>query len=687
MGNTLLPSAHVIGLNGGEIRKNQDSGLAGRDSQTARYQQLAAIINSSDDAIIGRDVDGIVTSWNVGAEKIFGYSEGEMVGCSILRLVPADRWAEEQAILARLSRGERVEHFETVRLSKEGVPIQVSVSVSRVRDQEGNMIGTSKIARDITRRKTAEEALHASEARYERMAANVPGMVYQLRLEPDGRFTYPFVSRGCQEIYGLEPAALEADALLGMNMIHADDRAGFDASLLASAKSLRAWNWQGRIVRPDNGEIRSTHAAARPDRQADGAVVWDGVVMDITERERADEDRRAKEIAERANLAKSEFISRMSHELRTPLNAILGFGQLLELDSLGRRQQESVRHIIGGGRQLLELINEVLDIALVESGHMAMSLEDVAVREVALETLTLIGPLAAARGIHCELLPGTPGQLLVTADKQRLRQVLLNLLSNAVKYNASGGRITVDLAVEAGRVRLRVADTGPGISAEMRARLFIAFDRLGAELQGIQGTGLGLALSRHLMEAMGGNLGVEEPPASLARENHAAPGAVFWLELPVAPGASVAAARLPEAPADSGAEVTLPRGRTILYIEDNVSNLRLVERLMERYPDVRLITATTGASGLDLALDYRPDLILLDLHLGDMPGRDVLARLRGEPSTRGIPVVIISADVADAQLTQMLEAGACACLTKPLDLKKFLSVVRDAFKDPRDSET
>jgi PAS domain S-box-containing protein len=538
---------------------------------------------------------------------------------------------------------------------------------------------------DLGRTK-AEESLRKSEARYERIAANVPGMVYQFVLGPDGRASMPFVSEGCREIYGLEPEEIQRDAQLALNMMHPEDRVGFDDSIAVSAASLQPWNWQGRLVRADTGETRWIQAASRPERYPNGDIVWDGVVMDITERRQAEEHRRAKQEAERANLAKSAFLSRMSHELRTPLNAILGFGQLLELDAQTDNQHESVRHVIQGGRHLLKLIDEVLDMSRVESGHMALSLEPVLIHELVRETVSLIRPLATGQAIAL-LVRESDGneaadrRLHVMADRQRLKQVLLNLLSNAVKYNVPGGRVMLAYTLAAGRLRLTVADTGPGIPADKRQRLFTPFDRLDAERGKVEGTGLGLALSKSLMEAMGGSLGLAEEnsvSAPMDTEENRSLGAAFFLEVPLAEDPLDAWAAAEEISAREMARgEALPAGRTLLYIEDNLPNLRLVERLLEAHPEVRLLSATQGTLGIDLARQHRPDLILLDLHLPDLPGLEVLKRLRADASTHAIPTVIISADATENQVERLRVAGAHAYLTKPLDLRKLLAVVRE----------
>jgi len=376
------------------------------------------------------------------------------------------------------------------------------------------------------------------------------------------------------------------------------------------------------------------------------------------------ERRRAEEEADRANRAKSDFLSRMSHELRTPLNGILGFGQLLEMESLPADQEESVAHILKAGRHLLGLINEVLDISRIEAGHLQLSVEPVPVGETLRAAIDLVRPLAAQRDI--ELGDKVAGDYRhVLADRQRLQQVLLNLLSNAVKYNRTRGAVAVSCEERpGGRLRILVMDTGHGISPDKLERLFTPFDRLGAEGTGIEGTGLGLALSKHLVEVMGGTLDVT---------SQVGVGSTFAVELPLTAD-PVDVLKLPGASPTVQAE--RQEGRmVVLYIEDNVANLRLVEQVLSRRPQTTLLPAMQGQLGLELAREHRPDLILLDLHLPDVPGDEVLQRLLEDPRTRGIPVVILSADATPGHVERLLAAGAEAYLTKPLDVRQLLALV------------
>jgi signal transduction histidine kinase/CheY-like chemotaxis protein len=386
----------------------------------------------------------------------------------------------------------------------------------------------------------------------------------------------------------------------------------------------------------------------------------------LAERER--DLRTAREEADRANQAKSEFLSRMSHELRTPLNAVLGFGQLLEMDDLTPTQREGVAQILKGGRHLLDLINEVLDIARIEAGRMSLSLEPVPVGAVIRESMDLVAPLASERHVHL-LRAGTDdvSDLFVLADRQRLKQVLLNLLSNAVKFNRQEGTVSLSCQEAPGaRVRIGVQDTGPGIPPERMERLFVPFERLGAEQAGVEGTGLGLALSRRLAEAMGGALGVE---------SEAGVGSTFWVDLPSTESPRQrlerAGVALP-APADLDDST---RVRIVLYIEDNLSNVKLIQHLLAHRPEVRLIPAMQGRLGLELAREHRPHLVLLDLHLPDIHGEEVLRLLQESPKTQGIPVVVISADATPGQVGRLIEAGARDYLTKPLDVRRLMGVL------------
>ena len=379
---------------------------------------------------------------------------------------------------------------------------------------------------------------------------------------------------------------------------------------------------------------------------------------------------RARAEAERANREKSEFLSRMSHELRTPLNAVMGFGQLLDEADMGPEEKDSVSQIIAAGQHLLGLVDEVLDIGRIDAGELALSLEPVRVGDIVREAMSLLRPLADERRVELNAdISASP--LRVMADRRRLKQVVINLLSNAIKYNREAGTVTIGcIDGDDGWQRIEVTDTGPGIAPENVDRLFAPFDRIGAEQNSdVEGAGLGLALSRRLVEAMSGKLGLR---------SEVGVGSTFWVDLPVVEGA-VLAERGQDVEPDEPSTSTPMAARgptTVLYVDDNPSNLTLVKRILDRRPAVTLVTATRGLDGLELAEQHRPDVILLDLNLPDISGEEVLKRLRtGSGEVNAIPVVIVTADASGGQAQRLRSLGASSYVTKPFEIKELLRVI------------
>jgi PAS domain S-box-containing protein len=452
----------------------------------------------------------------------------------------------------------------------------------------------------------------------------------------------------------------QTEGRAALDFVHPDDRAlilealerGFVNDEVMNVR-FRGLHTDGRwvMIESRGRVLRDTEGAPT------GAVIISRDVSDSVEAERALEQ--AKIEAEQANVAKSEFMSRMSHELRTPLNSVLGFAQILQMELQSPSELEMIGYIVKSGGYLLELINEVLDISRVESGSIAVSLELVSIDALVAECLDFVVSDALAAGV--EIIDRCGSERMVRADPQHLKQVLVNLLSNAIKYNRSGGTVTLTCDEDAGRVRLSVSDTGPGIEAHLHERLFAPFDRLDADAKGIEGTGLGLALSKGLMEAIGGSLGVISEPGV---------GSTFWLELPLATtSTNFAESELDVTPSTPENESQLA---TVLYIEDNVGNVRLLERLLAHRSSIELVTTMQGSQAFELALQHRPDLILLDVHMPDLSGYEVLALLKGDERTASIPVVMLSADASNEQVKRFADAGARDYLTKPLDLQNFL---------------
>jgi PAS domain S-box-containing protein len=404
------------------------------------------------------------------------------------------------------------------------------------------------------------------------------------------------------------------------------------------------------------------------DRKLQGVFA---AARDVTERKRLDHElESAKSVAEKANLAKSDFLSSMSHELRSPLNAILGFAQLMDSDSppATLAQKANIDQILHAGWYLLELINEILDLAVIESGKLSLSVEPVSLTDVLLECQAMIEPLMAKRGLRLTL-PTFASAPFVLADRTRLKQVLINLLSNAIKYNIMGGLVVVDCVTTTANVtRITVRDTGFGLPAEKLAQLFQPFNRLGQEGSGEEGTGIGLVMSKLLVELMGGTIGVESTVGM---------GSLFWFELSTAPAQVQKADQVNVSGVDPGAD---PRPtdevlHTLLYVEDNPANMKLVASLIARRPELRLLSATTATLGIEIARDQQPDVILMDINLPGISGMQALKLLRDDPLTAHIPVLAISANAMLGDIRKGLEAGFFNYLTKPINVREFIGVL------------
>ncbi|HVF70854.1 MAG TPA: PAS domain S-box protein [Chthoniobacterales bacterium] len=624
-----------------------------------------------DDAPIGMAVvaldKGRFKQVNARLGEMLGYSEEELLRRTPLDITHPDDVAETKRLVEAMLRDAERSAVEKRYLRKDGEVLWTTRTARVIRDKDGNPRDFLVMVEDITERKRAEEAVREGQRKLEAaLEANQLIMDNSqdviCTIDEQGRFTT--MNEASETLWGYT-----SNELIGrryMELVHPDDQATTEKAATEILTAGKLSDFVNRYIRKDGSVVSVLWS-----------VSWSAskkmlfcVAHDVTERSRIEAALRdAKEEADRANLAKSEFLSRMSHELRTPLNAILGFGQLLERQDPTTQQKSRVEHILSAGRHLLNLINEVLDISRIEAGHLQLSVEAVSITEVLDETLDLMRPLAADR--QMELAANLPAaeDLHVLADRQRLKQVLLNLVTNAVKYTAIGGHVVISLdQTSSTRTRIVVTDNGPGIASEKVARLFTPFDRLGLEQSGVEGTGLGLALSQRLMRAMGGEIGVQSAVGE---------GCAFWIELPATESPLRSLPR--NRSGIRGADSTAGSGK-ILYIEDNLSNLTLVEQMLTDQPDIELLTAMQGGLGIDLARKHSPDLILLDLHLPDLRGHEVLARLRGDERTRNIPVVVISADATAGQIQRLLAGGARNYLTKPIDLREFFRVIDETMR-------
>jgi PAS domain S-box-containing protein len=629
-------------------------------AESARFWEL------STDLLGTAGFDGYFKRLNPAWERTLGWTPEELRSRPLVELVHPDDRARTASEADNLrSANHETITFENRYQCKDGSYRSVLWGARSVPGKRLIYV----TGRDVTEAKRAHEELRGSERFLDSVLENLPTMVFVKDAE---ELRFVRVNRAEEELIGSPREDLLGKSDHDLFSEQAAD--GFvekDREVLAAGgvvdipeETIETAGYGSRILHTRKIAIRDERGEPR---------YLLGISEDITDRrvaERAASAARAE--AERANQAKNEFLSRMSHELRTPLNAVIGFGQLLELDDMDPHQSEAVEQILKAGRHLLELINEVLDISRIESGNMSLSLEPVHLGSVLAEALLLIRPLADEAQVRLITVPSDCEDVYVLADQQRLKQVLINLLSNAVKYNRRGGEVSVQCAALAeGRNEVAIADTGQGMSDEQLGRLFAPFDRLGAERTDVEGTGLGLSLSKGLVEAMAGEISAESEPGIGSTMRVRLQGA----EKPEAGETARDAASGP-------AHRPLREARTIVYMEDNLSSLKLVQRLLDRLPDVWLIPAMQGKLGIDLVRQHHPDLILLDLHLPDLHGREVLEQLKRDPATAMIPVVVLSADATPAQFERLRAAGAAGYLTKPIDVESLLDVVRAIIPVP-----
>ena len=637
--------------------------LVRRDIDTvARQPLLDVIFDASPDPMKVIDRDLVITEANHAVVEMLGVPAHERLGHSVLDVVHPDDIERTASELRRLV-DQRSDHVVTLRyriLHADGHYVAVEARGRSLCDASGEPIGAVLNERDISATVQGETALTRSLATIQGILDSAIDTIAIL----DRDLTIVSVNHEIADLTGHEVE--EVQGATAFQNVHPDDRpvvlgAFHDLFERGSTVNVRYRN------RHLDGRWVTVEVRARPLHSTDGDPRAVLVARDVSENVILENAlRSAKAEAERANRAKSDFLSRMSHELRTPLNSVLGFTQVLQREERLPGQEESLDYIYRAGLHLLDLINEVLDISRIESGTMSVSLESVAIEDLTHDCLALVAPQAQANGVR--LVHRRDGNHYVRTDQQRATQVILNLLSNAIKYNRRDGSVTVAYAERSEWLRLSVTDTGNGIRPEDFASLFEPFERLEAEFGNVEGTGLGLALSKGLMEAMGGELGMTSTVGE---------GSTFWVEFPIVPAPNLDA---DETPSSISPEVGTSDSTTLLYIEDNFANLKLVERLLRHRHDVRLLSATKGTLGFELAQQHLPQLILLDIHLPDVSGHDLLKRLRADPRTAAIPVVIVSADATAGQLRRLMSAGAQDYLTKPLKVSAFFDVVNRFLK-------
>jgi PAS domain S-box-containing protein len=579
--------------------------------------------------------------------------------------------------------------YELTYIRKDGSRFPAIVSVTALRDAQNAIIGYLLIGTDNTARKQAEAEQKVLDQRFRDQQFYTRSLIESnidaiMTTDPSGIITD--VNKQMEVLTGCT-----RDELIGApfkNYFTDPEKAETSIKLVLSEKKVTNYELTAR-ARDGKETVVSYNAMTFYDRDRKLQGVF-AAARDITERKHLDqvlqeknvELESSKSIAEKANLAKSEFLSSMSHELRSPLNAILGFAQLMESESPlpTPAQKESIAQILQAGWHLLKLIDEILDLAKVESRQVPLSKEPVSLAEVMLECQGMIEPQAQQRGIRTTF-PELDIPYFVLADRTRVKQVLINLLSNAIKYNKQGGTVEVCCSEGAtGYIRVSIRDTGAGLDPEQIAQLFQAFNRLAQEGGGEEGTGIGLVVAKRLVELMGGVIGVE---------SEVGVGSVFWFEL-----LSVAEPHIivEGGKGASFAESQMSQGdqvHTLLYIEDNPANLRLVEQIVARQPDIRLLTAVDGNKGIEIARTSQPTVILMDINLPGISGVQALKILREDPVTAHIPIVALSANAMPRDIKNGLEAGFFRYLTKPIKLNEFMDALNVAleFAEKSVSET
>ncbi len=677
----------------------------------------SAIFNSANFSSIATDAKGVIQIFNVGAERMLGYSAADVMD----KITPAEISDPEEvitrakslsselgtaitpgfeALVFKASRGIE-DIYELTYIRKDGSRLPAVVSVTALRDDQGEVIGYLLIGTDNTARKQAEEALLRAgalqsaifnSANFSSIATDAKGVIQIFNVgaermlgytadEVMNKITPADISDPLEVIVRAEALSLELGTTISP---------GFEALVFKASRAIEDI-YELTYFRKDGSRFPAVVSVTALRDAAEAIIGYLLIGTDNTARKLVEAEQKrldqvlretnlelqdAKIEAERANLAKSDFLSSMSHELRSPLNAILGFAQLMDtgVPPLTAGQKESTWQILQAGWYLLKLINEILDLAQIESGKVPLSLEPVSLDELLADCQAMNEPQALKSGIRLVFAKPDTG-LFVRADRTRLKQILLNLLSNGIKYNRVGGSVTVSCRPRPGdRVRVSFQDTGEGLALDRMGHLFEPFNRLDQESGVEEGTGIGLVVSKQLVELMGGSIGVESTVGV---------GSVFWIDLnassPVEIGrdaASPVAAWL----SDTITGIAL---RTVLYVEDNPANLMLVTKLLARRPDIRLLSAKDGRTGVEMAQATRPDVILMDINLPGISGYTALGILAADPSTAHIPVIALSANAMDRDIERGLEAGFFRYLTKPIKVTEFMDTLDLALEVAR----
>jgi len=693
----------VVGIAFGELQHRLHVALQDNRALLDERARTAAIVESSDDAIIGKDLKGIVTSWNPGAQRLYGYSASEAIGQPLLQIFPADLHHEERAILERIARGERIEHMDTVRRHRDGRLVMVSATISPIRDHQGRVVGASNIAREITRRKELEAELNVRRAQLEEevvkrteqlraredflqtLTENLPGMVAYWRDS-----VCEFSNEANAAWFGLT-----REQIVG---IHARDLLGDEAyesrqPLVRQLMAGEPYHVERTLIN-SRGEARhlwSHYMPYRRNGQIDGFFVMQSDVTPIKEAEvrlresvteLEDTQRQmrvlnnslaqARDAADAANRAKSEFLANMSHEIRTPMNTVLGLTRLLQRETLSPAQAANVVKISEATRHLLTIINDILDLSKVEAGQLRLERVSFPLAGVLDQVRSLVSDQAQAKGLTLALdTDATPPWLL--GDPTRLRQALLNYAANAIKFTERGSiRIGARLLQQHGEqvlVRFEVKDTGRGVDAEQLPRLFSAFEQGDSSTtRRYGGTGLGLAVTRRLARMMGGESGAESQPGV---------GSTFWFTAMLQVGREQAPAREPMPSGGRESESQLRgehAGALILLAEDHPVNCEIAKALLEAV-GMRIHIAIDGRQAVQMAATTDYDAVLMDVQMPRLDGLDATRAIRQLPGRSNTPIVAMTANAYEDDRALCLDAGMNDFLSKPVEPSHLYSVL------------
>ncbi len=669
------------------------------DRERTAAQYARSLIEASLDPLVTISPEGKITDVNEGSVEVTGVPRDKLIGADFSDYFTEPEKAREGYREAFL-KGSVTDYPLTIR-HHSGRLTDVLYNASVYRDVLGSVLGVFAAARDITARKQAEEALLKAgalqraifeSANFSSIATDASGVIQIFNVGAERMLGYAaadvmnkITPADISDPHELIERASELSAELEIPIAP-----GFEALVFKASRGIEDI-YELTYIRKDGSRFPAVVSVTALRDAQDAIIGYLLIGTDNTARQQVEAERRrldtvlqeshlelkkAKVAADEANLAKSDFLSSMSHELRSPLNAILGFAQLMEtgtpLPTVS--QKDSIDQILKAGWYLLELINEILDLALVESGKLSLSLEPMSLAEVLADCQAMIDLQAQKSGIRV-FFAAPQGPWVVRADRTRVKQVLLNLLSNAIKYNRIGGRVDVRCeAVEVGRTRVSVQDTGEGLSADKLSQLFQSFNRLGQEAGGQEGTGIGLVMSKRLVELMGGRIGVD---------SQVGVGSVFWFDLETSAAAQTAGGPSENQLALAPSQVPSAGLHTLLCVEDNPANLLLVERLLERRPDIRMLSAPDGRSGVEMARAHQPEVILMDINLPGINGITALRILRADAATAHIPVVALSANAMPRDIERGLQAGFFRYMTKPIKVSEFMATLDAALAHAR----